>query len=138
MTTALERGEGSASRPGRSLSPGKTRYPLYRRLGGLQGRFGQVRKISPTQGFDPRTVQPVSSRYLDYAIRPLSPVPIEKSGCKNCFRKYEVPCSTLLLFLYAFRFNLYCGGFILFCSVCMSGFCNVCVCEGIVMCGCFW
>ena len=28
--------------------------------------------------------------------------------------------------------------FILFCSVCMSGFCNVCVCEGFVMCGCFW
>ena len=45
--------------------------------------------------------------------------------------------------------NLYFGGFILFCSVCMcvcvcvcvcvcmSGFCNVCVCEGFVMCGCF-
>ena len=31
------RGEGSASRPDRSLSPGKTRYPLYRRLGGLPG-----------------------------------------------------------------------------------------------------
>ena len=28
------RGEGSASRPGCSLPPGKTRYPLYRRLGG--------------------------------------------------------------------------------------------------------
>jgi hypothetical protein len=26
----------------------------------------------------------------------------------------------------------------LFCSVCMSGFCNLCVCEGFVMCGCFW
>ena len=26
------RGEGSALRPGRSLPPGKTRYPLYRRL----------------------------------------------------------------------------------------------------------
>jgi hypothetical protein len=39
------RGEGSASRPGRSLPSGKTRYPLYRRLGGPQGRSGQVRKI---------------------------------------------------------------------------------------------
>ena len=39
------RGEGSASRPGRSIPPRKTRYPLYRRLGGLQGRSGQVRKI---------------------------------------------------------------------------------------------
>jgi len=28
------RGEGSASRPGRSLYPGKSRYPLYRWLGG--------------------------------------------------------------------------------------------------------
>ena len=39
------RDEGSASRPGRSLPPGKTRYPLYGRLGGPQGRSGQVRKI---------------------------------------------------------------------------------------------
>jgi len=28
MTTALEWGEGSALRPGPSLPPGKTRYPL--------------------------------------------------------------------------------------------------------------
>jgi len=44
------RGEGSASRPGRSLPPGKSRYPLYRRLHGPQGRSGQVRKISPPTG----------------------------------------------------------------------------------------
>ena len=69
MTMALEGGEGSASRPGRSLTPGKTRYPLYRRLGGPQGRSGQVRKISPPLGFDPRTVQPVASRYTGYATR---------------------------------------------------------------------
>ena len=62
---ALEGGEGSASRPSRSLSPGKTRYQLYRRLGGTQGRSGQVRKITPPPGFNPRTVQPVASRYTD-------------------------------------------------------------------------
>ena len=33
MTMALEGGEGSVSCPGCSLPPGKTRYPLYRRLG---------------------------------------------------------------------------------------------------------
>jgi len=44
------RGEGSASRPGRSLPPGETRYSLYRRLGGTQGRSGQVWKISPLTG----------------------------------------------------------------------------------------
>ena len=35
------------SRPGRTLPPGKTRYPLYRRLGEPQGRSGRVQKISP-------------------------------------------------------------------------------------------
>jgi hypothetical protein len=69
MTTALEGGEGSASRPGRSLSPWKTWYPLYRRLGGPQGRSGQVRKILHPPGFDPRTVQPVANRYTDWATR---------------------------------------------------------------------
>ena len=51
-----------------ALPPGKTRYPLYRRLGGPQGRSGQVRKISPPKGFDPRTVQPVASRYTDCVV----------------------------------------------------------------------
>jgi len=64
------RGEGSVSRPGRSLPPGNTLYPLYRKLGGPQGRSGQMRKISPPQGFDPRIVQSVASRYTDYATRP--------------------------------------------------------------------
>ena len=50
MTTALEGGEGSASRPGRSLPPEKTRYPLYSRLGGIHRRFGQKRKILPPTG----------------------------------------------------------------------------------------
>ena len=49
----------------RALPSGRTRYPLYMRLGGPQGRFGRVRKISPTLGFDPRNVQPVASRYTD-------------------------------------------------------------------------
>jgi len=38
--------------------------PLYRWLGGPQGRSGGVQKISPT-GFDPRTVHPVASSYND-------------------------------------------------------------------------
>jgi hypothetical protein len=70
MTMALEGGDGSASRPSRSLLPGMTQYPLYRRLGGPQGRSRQVRKISPPPGFDPRTVQPVASRYTPYMLEP--------------------------------------------------------------------
>jgi hypothetical protein len=55
-----------------ALPPGKTRYPLYSRLGGPHGRSGGVRKISPPSGFDPRTVQPVVSRYTDRATGPLT------------------------------------------------------------------
>ena len=44
------------------LYPGKTPYPLYRRLGEPQSRSAHVRKISPQPGFDLRTVQPVVSR----------------------------------------------------------------------------
>ena len=64
MTAALEGGEWSAARPGRTLPPEKTRYPLYRRLGGPQGRSGRAENLAPP-GFDPRTVQPVVSRLTD-------------------------------------------------------------------------
>jgi hypothetical protein len=49
MTTVLEGGAWSAARPGHTLLPEKTRYPLHRRLGGPHGRSGQVRKyLAPT------------------------------------------------------------------------------------------
>jgi hypothetical protein len=67
LTSALDEGGCSSPRPGR-FTPGKqTRYPLYRGLGGPQGRSGRVLKISPPPGFDPRTVQPVASHYTDCA-----------------------------------------------------------------------
>ena len=53
-------GLGCQSHAPAVLPPGKTRYLLYTRLGGSQGQSGQVRKILPPPGFDPRTVQPVS------------------------------------------------------------------------------
>ena len=69
MTAALEGGEWSAARPGRTLPPGKTRYPFYRKLGGPQGRYGRAENLVPT-GIRSRTVQPVVSRYADWATRP--------------------------------------------------------------------
>ena len=33
----------------------ETHYPLFRRLGGPQGRSGRLRKFSLPPGFDPRT-----------------------------------------------------------------------------------
>ena len=71
MTAALEGSEWSAARPGRTLPPGKTRYPLYRRVGGPQGRSGLAENLVPT-GIRSRTVQPVVSRYSDWATGPIN------------------------------------------------------------------
>ena len=68
MTSALKMGVGVQHHAPAALPPGKTRYPLYRRLVGPQGWSGRVRKISSSPGIDPRTVQPVASRYTDWAI----------------------------------------------------------------------
>ena len=63
-------GVGGPRHASAAFPPGKTRCPLYRRLGGPQGRSGRVRKISPPLGLDPPTAQPVASRYTDCAVPP--------------------------------------------------------------------
>ena len=73
------------------FTPRKTRYPLYRKLGGPHSRSGQVRKISPSSGFDPRTVQPVASRYTDYATRPTRHYKTWQNSAEEC--------SVMLIFL---------------------------------------
>jgi hypothetical protein len=60
-------GVGGQRHASTALPPRNTRYPSYRLLGGPQDRSGRVRKISPPSSFDPRTVQPVASRYTDWA-----------------------------------------------------------------------
>jgi len=67
---------------------------LCRRLGGPQGRSGQVRKILPPPGFDPRTVQPVASRYTDYATRPTNE---QRVALKFCFKAGLSATETLVL-----------------------------------------
>ena len=62
MTAALEGGEWSVARHGRTLPPGKTRYPFYRRLGGPQRLSGRAQNPVPT-GIRSRIVQPAVSRY---------------------------------------------------------------------------
>ena len=64
MTAALEGGEWSAACPGRTLPPGKTQYPFYRRLVGPQDRSGRAENLVPT-GIRSLSVQPVVSRYTD-------------------------------------------------------------------------
>jgi hypothetical protein len=70
------------------FTPGKeTRYPLYRRLGGPQGQSRWVWKILPQPGFDPRTVQPVFSRYTAWAI-------LAHMGCVIALLIYKI-CHTV-------------------------------------------
>jgi len=81
MTTALEGDERSVERHGHTLPPGKTRYPFYRRLGGPQGRSERAENLVPT-GIWSRTVQPVVSRYTDWATGPTYEgiIPEENTG----------------------------------------------------------
>ena len=60
------RGWMFSSTSGPHFTTGKTRYPFYRRLGGPQGLSGRVENLVPTR-IRSRTVQPVVSRYTDWA-----------------------------------------------------------------------
>ena len=58
-------GVGGHHQPSAALPPGKTRYPLYRRLpvpGEILGGYGKSRAI----GIRPRKVQPAASRCTHY------------------------------------------------------------------------
>jgi hypothetical protein len=44
-----------------NLPPGRNRNPSYRRLGGLKGCSGRVKKISPKPGIEHHTVHAVDS-----------------------------------------------------------------------------
>jgi len=110
LTSPLRRGGWSPPRPGPFTTPGKTRYQLYRRLGGPQDRSGQVRKISrrplgrPCRISYAETESPVqiSSR------PPFSPaLRYTEPKCQtNCFSTVRV-CVTTIMPLSCFG-NMYC------------------------------
>ena len=69
MNTALEGGEGSASRPGHCLPPRKDPVPIVPEDGWAPGPvWTGAENVAPT-GILCRTVQPVASRHTDYAVR---------------------------------------------------------------------
>ena len=65
LTSAPDEGSWSTPRPGRFTPRKETKYLLYRRLGGSQSWSERVRRLSPSPGFDPSTVQPVASHYTE-------------------------------------------------------------------------
>jgi len=68
LTSALDGGGWTISHPGCFVLRKETQYPLCRRLGGPQGQSGLVWKISPPLRFDPQTVHPIASPYINYTI----------------------------------------------------------------------
>jgi len=98
----------------RTLPPEKTSYLLCRRLDGPQDQSWRVQNISSPQGFDPRTVQPVASRYTDWAIPArLYPVllnnahiPFSQSFQKITVNKFIRPEERGSMFLRSIRTNI--------------------------------
>ena len=118
MTAALEGGEWSAARPGRTLPLGNTWYPLYRSLGGPQGRSGWAEYLVPT-GIRSRTVQPVVSRFTDWATQPtiihiIHSIKLKKSsGCDEVTSQTLKACTTVCShpFSYIYNHSLWTGIF---------------------------
>jgi len=56
-----------------ALYPGKDPVPIVKEAGWAPGTvWTGAENLAPPPGFDPRTVQPVASRYNDHATRPLT------------------------------------------------------------------
>jgi len=75
------RGWAVSSTPPPHFTPGKTRYSLHRRLGGAQGWSGRAENLVPS-GIRSQTVQPIVSRYTDWATRP-TPTHVESEEMKE-------------------------------------------------------
>jgi len=101
MTAALEGGEWSAARPGRTLPPGKTRYPFYRRLGGPPGPVWTGGKSRPHRDSVPD--RPVRSQSL-YRLSYPAHIYIYVCVCV-CVCVWRA-CSSLPNFFVIFTFSL--------------------------------
>ena len=67
MTAALEGGEWSAARPGHLYPQERPGTHCTEGWVGPRAGLDKCGKISPSSGFNPRTVQPVASRSIDPA-----------------------------------------------------------------------
>jgi len=83
-----------SSTPRPHFTPEKTRYRLYRWLGGPQGRSGRAGNLVPTE-IRSRTVQSVVSRYTDWATRPTYMAEYVKKIPDNLMRNLQLHNSHL-------------------------------------------
>jgi hypothetical protein len=91
-----------------------------------QGRSGLMRKISPPPRFDPRAVQPVASRYTDYAIpAPTSSLPdiyLLVLFSDRLLAFLTIPndqylCSYRFISIYKAKYDVVDSGFVLCCCI---------------------
>ena len=82
LTSTLDGGLVVNATPRPLYPPGKTRYPLYRRLGGPQGRSGRVRKFLPP-AWIPSPDRPARSESL-YRLSYRGPSNISKLTESRC------------------------------------------------------
>jgi len=91
-------GWGSAPSPGRLYAREKTGTPCTGGWVGPRAGLDRRGKSRPPPGFDPRTVQPVASRYTVYATRPLSfSCNYAKNAKQNTFPAYRLPRLLLVM-----------------------------------------
>ena len=83
------RGWVVSSTPRPTLPPGKTRYPLYRRLGGTQGRSKRAENLAPPV-FDPRNVLPEIRKVpVGIHLRPWAKSAVTQSNLRNSKKKFD-------------------------------------------------
>jgi len=71
MTNGTRRGLGVSVTPRPLFTPGKDLVPIVQEAGRAPGPvWTGAENLAPPPGFDLRTIQPVASRYTDYATRP--------------------------------------------------------------------
>jgi len=75
-----------------ALPPGKTRYPLYRRLGGPQGRSELVRKISPPPDTWIRSPDRPARTESLYRLSYPGP-PVREEVLQNTVTEWQCPCN---------------------------------------------
>ena len=70
MTCGTRGGWGVSVTPWPLFTPGKDPVPIVQEAGWAPGLVWTGAENLAPPGFDPRTVQPVASRYTDWATRP--------------------------------------------------------------------
>ena len=86
--------------PRQHLTPGKDPVPIVQEAGWASGPVWTGAENLAPPGFDPRAVQPVGSRYTDYATRPQLYILLAQFGGSNHCISRRLMSVNMLMQLY--------------------------------------